>query len=144
MKPVINKRAIFDYEILDRFDAGIVLIGQEVKSIKQGNINLQGSYVVMKDQELFLIGANVPAYQPKNAPDYEPQRTRKLLLKKSEINKLIGLKGLTLVPLKVYTYRRNVKLEFGVAKPKKKIDKREKIKRRETDREIDRALKRGR
>jgi len=144
MKPVFNKRAIFDYEILKKYNAGLVLNGQEVKSIKKGNINLQGSYVVLKGEELFLIGANVPPYQPKNAPDYEPQRSRKLLLTKSEINKLIGLKGLTLVPLRVYTDRRNVKLEFAVAKSKKKIDKREKIKKRETDREIDRELKRGR
>ena len=144
MKPVINKRAIFDYDILDKYDAGLVLIGQEVKSIKQGNINLQGSYVVMKGEELFLLGANIPAYQPKNAPDYEPQRSRKLLLRKQEIRKLIGAKGLTLVPLRVYTYKGKVKLEFATAKPKKKTDKREKIKRREIDREIDRELKRGR
>jgi len=106
---------------------------------------LGGSFVVLKEGEVFLIGANIPAWQPKNAPpDYEPQRNRKLLLKKLEIKKLIGLsaqKGLTIVPLRVYTERGNIKVEFGIARGKKKFDKREKIKKREIEREIKRALK---
>ena len=140
-----NKKAYFNYELLEKLEAGIVLIGQEVKSIKLGRMNLAGSYVVLRNQELFLIGAKVPPYQPKNAPpDYNPERSRKLLLRKSETKHLIGKvreKGLTLMPLKVYTKGDKIKLEFAAAKGKKKADKREIIKKRESDREIQRALK---
>lgn len=142
---VQNKKAYFNYQILERFEAGISLIGQEVKSIKSGRIHLAGSYIVLKKEEVFLIGANIPLYQPKNAPpDYNPERPRKLLLKKSEIKYLIGKieqKGLTLVPLRVYTIRGRIKLEFAVAKGKKKFDKRELIKKREAERIIQRTLK---
>lgn len=140
-----NRKARFDYEILERFEAGMVLIGQEVKSIKSGRMSLKGSYVTLKNEEPYLIGANIPPYQPKNAsPDYEPEKPRKLLLNKSEIKHLIGKtkeKGLTLVPLKVYTKKGKIKLEFGTAKGRKKSDKRELIKKRETERDIDRELK---
>lgn len=140
-----NKKAYFNYEILEKFEAGISLIGQEVKSIKTRGVSLTGSYVVLRDNEVFWIGINIPPYQPKNAPkDYNPARTRKLLLKKSEIKYLIGKtrqKGLTLVPLRVYTKNGKIKLEFGIAKGKKKADKRESIKKRESQREIARALK---
>ncbi len=140
-----NKKAYFDYQILEKFEAGIILIGQEVKSIKLGRISLNGSYVILRNEEVFLIGANVPPYQPKNAaPDYEPERSRKLLLNKTEIKKLIGKtkqKGLTLIPLKVYTKHAKIKLEFGIGRGKKKIDKRESIKKQETEREIERELK---
>lgn len=142
---VKNKKAYFNYQILEKFEAGISLIGQEVKSIKLGRISLFGSYVVLRDEEVYLIGANIPPYQPKNAPsDYSPERPRKLLLKKSEIKYLIGKtkqKGLTLVPLKMYTKRGKIKLEFGLAKGKRLIDKREKIKKREFEREKERLLK---
>lgn len=140
-----NRKAYFNYNILEKFEAGMVLIGQEVKSIKLGRISLKGSYVVLRNEEVFLIGANVPPYQPKNAPpDYEPERSRKLLLNKAEIKKLIGKtkqKGLTLIPLKVYTKHAKIKLEFGIGRGKKKIDKRESIKKREIEREIQRELK---
>ena len=146
-----NKKAGFDYQILEKFQAGIVLTGQEVKSVKSGRISIKGSYVVLRPgpkinkEEIFLIGANIPAYQPKNAsPDYRAERSRKLLLNKREIKKLIGKikeKGLTLVPLKVYTKNAIIKLEFGVGKGKKKADKREKIKKRDLNREIKRELK---
>ena len=140
-----NKKAYFNYEIIDRFQAGISLIGQEVKSIKSGRINLAGSYVVLRDEEVYLVGANVPPYQPKNAPrDYDSERSRKLLLRKPEIKQLIGKtkeKGLTLVPLRVYTVKGRIKIEFGVAKGRKRIDKRQLIKKRETDKEIERELK---
>jgi len=140
-----NKKARFDYKILEKFEAGMVLIGHEVKSIKSGRMSLKGSYVVLKGEEMYLIGANIPPYQPKNAPkDYEPERSRKLLLTKSEIKHLIGKtkeKGLTLVPLRVYTKRSKIKLEFGIAKGRKKVDKREVIKKREIEREINKALK---
>ena len=141
-----NKKAYFNYQILEKLEAGISLIGQEVKSIKSRRINLAGSYVILKNSEVYLVGANVPPYQPKNIPpDYNPERSRKLLLKKSEIKYLIGKvkqKGLTLVPLRVYPKRWKIKLEFGIAKGKKKVDKRELIKKREAEREIRRALRR--
>jgi len=140
-----NKKVYFNYQILEKFEAGMVLIGTEVKSIKSRRINLVGSYVIIKNEEVYLIGAKIPPYQPKNAPpDYNPERLRKLLLKKSEIKYLIGKskqKGLTLMPLRVYTKRGKIKLEFGIVKGKKKFDKRELIKKREVEREIKRALK---
>lgn len=142
---VENKKAFYDYEILEKFKAGIVLQGQEVKSIKNKRINLQGSFVALKGEEVFLIGSHVPAYQPKNAPyDYEPQRPKKLLLKKIEIKHLIGKsrqKGLTMVPLIVYSVKGKIKLDFAIVKAKKKYDKREKIKEREGKREMEREMK---
>lgn len=140
-----NKKAYFVYQILESFEAGMVLIGQEVKSIKSGRINLAGSYVVLKDEEVYLVGATIPPYQPKNAPpDYEPDRWRKLLLKKEEIKHLIGKskeRGLTLVPLRIYTKNGRIKLGFGLAKGKKKFDKRELLKKRDAEREMSRLLK---
>jgi len=140
-----NKKAYYNYEILEKLEAGMVLTGQEVKSIKSGSINLAGSYVVLKEEEAFLLNSNVPAYQPKNAPkDYDANRLRKLLLNKSEIRYLIGKsqqKSLTLVPLRVYTKRGKIKLEFGLAKGRKRADKKELIKKRAIDREIERELK---
>lgn len=140
-----NKKAFFNYQILEKFEAGISLIGQEVKSIKAGRISLGGSYVVFKDGEIFLIGATIPPWQPKNAPtDYRSDRPRKLLLKKSEIKYLIGKskeKGLTLIPLRMYTKKGKIKLEFGIAKGRKKVDKRELIKKRDIEREIQRTLR---
>ena len=137
-----NKKAYFDYEILEKFEAGLVLIGTEVKSIKEGHISLTGSYVIFKQQEPYLTGAKIPAYQPKNAPiDYNAERLRKLLLNKKEINELIGRskeKGFSIIPLKVYIKDGRIKLEFGLAKGKKKYDKKEKIKKRDIEREIQR------
>ena len=135
-----NKRAYFDYQILETIEAGVELKGFEVKAIKTGRINLAGSYVVIRNNEAWLINADIPAYQPKNAPiDYDSKRTRRLLLKKSEIKNLIGSvaeKGLTLMPLKVYTKNRKVKIEIGLGKSRKKKDKRELIKKREAKREM--------
>ena len=140
-----NKKARFDYQILEKFEAGLSLIGQEVKSLKTRGVNLAGSYVIIKDEELFWIGTKIFPYQPKNAPlDYEPERSRKVLLKKQEIKRLIGkskTKGLTLIPLRVYTVKGKIKLEFGLAKGRKKTDKRDLIKKRETTREIEKQLK---
>jgi len=140
-----NKKAYFDYQILDKFEAGIALLGQEVKSLKTRGISLAGSYVVIRNGELFWIGATIPPYQPKNtSPDYEPERSRKLLLRKDEIKTLFGKskeKGLTLIPLKVYTKNAKIKLEFGTAKGKKKADKRETIKKREIQKDIEREMK---
>jgi len=140
-----NKKAYYNYEILEKFEAGISLIGQEVKSLKTRGVNLAGSYVVIKNEEVFWIGAKIPPYQPKNAPsDYEADRSRKLLLQKEEIKRLVGKskeKGLTLIPLMVYTKKGKIKLEFGLAKGKKKFDKRELIKKQEIERSIERELK---
>ncbi len=141
-----NRKAKFDYQILDKYEAGLVLSGLEVKSIKNGKMSLKGSYVTInKNEEVFLINAQITPFQIKNAPkDYQPDRTRKLLLHKKEIKNLIGKikqKGLTLVPLRVYTKHRKLKLEFGLGQGKKKTDKRESIKRREDERKIGRALR---
>jgi SsrA-binding protein len=140
-----NKKAYFNYRILEKFEAGISLIGQEVKSIKTRGLNLAGSYVIVRNGEAFWVGAKISPYQPKNAPpDYNPERSRKLLLKKSELKELIGKanqRGLTLLPLKVYTTKGKIKLDFGVGKGLKKADKRELIKKRETQREINKELK---
>ena len=135
-----NKKAYYNYEILEKFEAGVSLLGQEVKSIKLRRINLTAGYVVLKNNEVFLINTNVPPYQPNNTSvDYNPERPRKLLLNKSEIKYLIGKiqqKSLTLVPLKVYTNKRGkIKIEIALAKGKRKYDKRQAIKKREFERE---------
>jgi SsrA-binding protein len=139
-----NKKAYFDYEILEKFDAGLVLIGQEVKSIRAGRINIKGSYVIFNGRTPELLGANIPPYQPKNiSADYNPSASRKLLLNKKEIDYLMGKskeKGLALIPLKIYGKNGKIKLEFGIARGKKKYDKREAIKKREIKREIKGAI----
>jgi len=143
-----NKKAFYEYEILEKYEAGLVLIGQEVKSIKTGHITLAGSYVVIRAENgtlaPVLIGAKIPAYQPKNAPaDYNPEQSRLLLLNKKEINYLFGKvqqKGFALIPLKIYENRGRLKLEFGLAKGKKKYDKKEKIKERDLERQIRRGV----
>jgi len=139
-----NKKALFDYEVLEKFEAGLVLFGQEVKSIRTGHINLSGSYVTLSGGEPFLVGVKVPPYQPNNAgANYGDDRRRKILLNKKEIDYLIGktkTKGFSLIPLKVYDKSGRIKLEFGLAKGKKKYDKKEKIKRRDVEREINREL----
>jgi len=140
-----NKRANYDYEILEKIEGGLVLKGYEVKSIKTGHISLKGAYVTIKGNEAFLTNANISAYQPLNMPDsYDPERSRKVLIRKSQIKSLIGKvkqKGLTLVPIRVYSKRGLVKLEFGVGKGKRKIDKREDIKKREDKVKMRRMLK---
>ncbi len=141
-----NRKASYNYNVLERFEAGLVLMGTEVKSIRLGRISLDGSYIIFKGNEPFLIGAKIPAYQPKNAPaGYEPERSRKLLLNKKEINYLLGKvqqKGLTLIPLKIYSKNANLKIEFGLAKGKKKYNKKEEIKKREIEREMRRMIER--
>lgn len=142
----LNRRAKFDYQVLETYEAGLVLSGFEVKAIKTGRLGLKGAYVVIKNNEAFLINALVSPYQAKNTPaHYEPNRNRKLLLHKKEISSLIGQtkqKGLTLIPLRLYTKGRKqlIKLEFALAKGKKKFDKRETIKKREVERKIKRAM----
>lgn len=141
-----NKKAGFDYEILEKFQAGVVLFGQEVKSIKTGHINLASSYVTLRDVEPYLLGVKIPPYQPNNAgADYREDRERKLLLNKKEINYLIGktkTKGFSLIPLKIYENNGRIKVEFGLARGKKKYNKKEKIKKRDIEREVNRELSR--
>ncbi len=140
-----NKKASYNYEILEKYEAGIVLSGQEVKSAKAGKMSIQGTYVIPKHNELFLVGASIPPYQPFNVPiKYEPEQDRKLLLKRDQIKYLIGKskqEGLTLIPLRVYTKSGLIKVEIAVAKGKKKHEKKEKIKKREAERKIRRELK---
>lgn len=137
---VTNDKARYDYEILEKYEAGLVLAGHEVKAIRNNKVSIRGAYVKIFDSEAYLVGAIVSPYQPGNVPvDYDPQRSRKLLLKKSELKYLIGKsqeKGLTLVPLKVFDAHGIIKLELGVGRGKKKYDKRETIKKRETERKI--------
>jgi len=151
MKPITqNRRSSYDYEILETYEAGLVLFGFEVKAIKTGHVSLTGSFVTTKGGELFLTNSLIPPYQSKNTPiDYDQSRPRKLLLNKSEIDSLIGklkVKGLTLVPIRLYTGssqtpqgRGKIKLEFGIAKGKRKSDKREAIKKRDAEREMQRG-----
>lgn len=140
-----NKSASFDYELLDKYEAGLVLTGAEVKSIKTGHISLKGSFVTLHSEELYLTNANISPYPfAKSSAAYEPTRSRKLLVRKIEIRHLIGklqVKGLTLVPLRVYTKKRLIKLEFALAKGKKAYDKRKDISKKESKRKIERALK---
>jgi SsrA-binding protein len=140
-----NKKAEFNYEILEKFEVGIKLLGFEVKSVKNGHISLKGSFANFHDNELYLLNANISPYQPKNTPkEYDATRSRKLLLKKKEIKYLMGKikeRNLVLIPLKVFLKNNFIKIELGLGKGKKKYDKREKIIKRDTEREIGRRLK---
>ncbi len=141
-----NKRATFDYEILEKYEAGLKLAGYEVKAAKLGHMSMKGAYVVITNNEAYLINAHISHYQPKNMPaDYEPTRTRKLLLHKSEISRLIGesqQKGLTLIPISVYTNKiGKIKLSFALARGKKKFDKRASIAEKESKRRIQKAMR---
>ncbi len=135
-----NKRATFDYEIQERFTAGIVLVGKEVKSLKNKRGKLDGSYAYIQKEEIFILNFDIPEYQAKNTMGtVESGRTRKLLLKRKDINYLTGKlneKGFSLVPLKVFTSKGKIKLELGLGKGKTKIDKRETIKKREARRDL--------
>lgn len=140
-----NKRASFDYELLDQYEAGLALRGFETKAIKAGKMNLTGARVLVRGGEAFLVGADIQPYQPNNLPaDLTPGRTIKLLLAKSEISTLAGAegaKGLTIIPISVYNKGGRLKLGLAVARGKKKFDKREAIKSRDVKRQIDRTLK---
>jgi len=146
MKSLIsNKRARHDFEILDTYEAGIVLSGTEVKSVRLGRGNLRGAHVVVRGGEAFLVGASIPPYQPANVPvNYDPEATRKLLLSRKEINELekkSEQRGLTIVPIMMYNRNRSIKLQIAVARGKKQRDKREVMKERDTKRAIERTLK---
>ena len=139
-----NPKATFDYEILETLSSGIELLGAEVKSVRGGKMSLQGAFVSVRGKEAFLIGADIPAYQPKNASkDYDSTRARKLLLSKKEIEKLTDAektKGLTIVPLSVYNKGRFLKVDVAIARGKKKFDKRQSIKKRDVERDLKRTL----
>ena len=141
----INKKATFNYQIIESYQAGIVLFGFEVKSVKTGNVHLQGSYVVIEEGEVFLVNVLIPPYQPSNTPSgYDSQRKRKLLFNKNEINTILSKKsasGLTIIPIKMYNNKNNIKVEVALARGKKKYDKREDIKKRDIKREIARMSK---
>jgi len=142
-----NKKAFHDYFILDRLEAGIVLVGTEVKSIREALINLKDSYAMIKQGEAFLLNCHISPYSHGNRENHDPTRTRKLLLHQKEIRKLIGKtqeKGLTLVPLRVYLRRGKIKVELGVARGKKLHDKRETERRKEMDQEARAAMRQRR
>lgn len=146
MEPIVNKKAYFDYEILETLEAGIVLIGPEVKSVRLGRANIVGSYAKLYNNELWLVHASIAPYQEKNMPrDYVADRARKLLLKKDELASLFGKlkeKRYTAVPLRLYVNHNVIKVELAVCRSKKQHDKRETIKTRETKRNLDRFIKR--
>lgn len=141
----VNKRARFDYEILTTYEAGLVLTGQEVKSVRAGQAKLAGAFVTFHGTDAMLTNAHITKYQQAGPlPDYDPDHSRKLLLAKREIDSLRGKSteaGLTIIPLSLYTKGRHIKVEIGVAKGKKTYDKRETIKKRDVQREIKRTLK---
>jgi len=140
-----NRKAFHDYFIEERYEAGIILQGTEVKSLREGRVNLQDSYASVRGSEVFLHQCHISPYSHGNIMNHEPTRVRKLLLHKIEINKLLGKtqqKGLTLIPLRIYFSKRGyAKVELGLAKGKKLYDRRETIKTREAGREVQRAIK---
>lgn len=139
-----NRKARHDYFVEDTYEAGIVLVGCEVKSIRQGQVNLRDSFAIIKNGEVFAVGMHIAPYQMGSYFNHDPRRNRKLLLNKAEIRKLkakVEQKGYTLVPLKLYFKDALVKVELGLCKGKETHDKRESIKRREEDRKIDRIKK---
>ena len=142
---VKNRKATFNYEILEKFEAGVELFGHEVKALRASKGKLEGGHIIIRGGEAFLMGATIQPFQPSNTPkDYDPERARKLLLTRKELNILLGIessKGLTLIPISFYTKGRHIKLEFASVHGKKKADKRETIKERDTKRDIDRIMK---
>ena len=141
---VLNRQARFNYEILEKVEAGISLVGTEVKSIREGKANIKEAYADIRNGEAWLVGAHISQYSHGNITNHEPLRERKLLLNAVEIDKLQGKvmeKGLTLVPLRLYLKGRLIKLELGVGRGKKLVDKREDIKKKDQEREIQRAMK---
>ena len=144
MIEIQNKKAKFDYEILDAYEAGIVLTGTEIKSIREGKAQLKDSYAVIKNGEVFLLNMHISHYEQGNIFNHDETRTRKLLLHKKEILKLrdrLEIEGLTLVPIKLYFKGNKAKILIGIAKGKKTYDKRESIKKRDIDRDLKKQFK---
>lgn len=145
MNLVEHKKARLNYEILEEFEAGLKLLGGEVKSLRAGHGKLDGAHVVIRGGEAYLVGAHIPPYQPSNGlKEYDADRSRKLLLGKKQIVALQGQegqKGLTIVPLRVYNKGKHIKLSIAVARGRKQYDKREVLKKRDTERDMRRSLK---
>ena len=144
MIEINNKKARFDYQIFDTYEAGIALTGTEIKSIRQGNCNLKESYIIIRQNEAFILNMHISHYEEGNIFNHEETRTRKLLLHKKEILKLndkIRISGYTIVPLKLYFKKNKAKIEIALAKGKKIYDKRETIKQRDIKRDIQKQLK---
>jgi SsrA-binding protein len=142
-----NKKAFHDFEIAEKFEAGMVLLGTEVKSLREGRANLKDSYAKVKRNEIFLYDLHISAYTHASYDNHEPERVRKLLMHRSEIKRLLGKtaeRGFSIVPLKLYFRDGKVKVEIALAKGKKEYDKRESIKRKEQNRELDRLRKHDR
>lgn len=145
MKPIVNRQARSHYEFLDHYEAGLVLTGAEVKAAKKGHVSLKGAYVTHENSELWLKNAHISPYQRANQPGYEPERPRKLLMRRKEIDSIMGKlsqEGLTMIPEKVYSKSGLIKVELVLARGLKKHDKRERIKKRDVSRDIARALRR--
>lgn len=143
---ISNRKARHDYHILDTFEAGMSLKGTEVKSLRKGNANLQDSYAVLKNGEVWLLGLHISPYEQGNINNHEPRRNRKLLLHRKQIRKLMGNvreKGLSLIPLSIYFKGPHAKVELALAQGKKQYDKREAIARREAERDLRQRLKRS-
>ena len=139
-----NKRATFDYELLERMEAGIVLTGTEIKSVRANQASLQQSYVQARGDELWLLDANISPYKHGNRENHEPARPRKLLLHRREIDRIresLAQKGLTVVPVRLYLKGGKAKVEIALARGKRKYDKREDIARRDSERQVERALR---
>src|SRR5690242_3813841 len=139
-----NRKAYHDYHLLETFEAGMVLLGTEVKSIREGRVNLRDSFARVEDGEVFVYNVHISPYSHRGYSEHEPLRRRKLLLHRSEIRKLVGKtveRGMTLVPVRMYFKKGRVKVAVSLAKGKKEYDKRETIKRREADRETRAAMK---
>ncbi|MEZ4519028.1 MAG: SsrA-binding protein SmpB [Chloroflexota bacterium] len=139
-----NKRANFDYELQERFEAGIVLTGTEIKSIRDHKVSLQKSFVQARDDELWLLEANIAQYDHGSIHNHDPERPRKLLLHRREINKILSAlaqKGLTVVPTRLYLKDGRAKVEIALARGKRKFDKRADLAKRDSDRQVERALR---
>ncbi len=142
-----NRKAFHDYFIQETYEAGLMLVGTEVKSLREGKANLKDSYALIKNEEIFLLNCHISPYSHGNLQNHDPLRTRKLLLHKKEISKLwakTSQQGLTLIPLKLYFKDGKAKVEIGLAKGKRQYEKRESIKEREVKREIEGHMKRNR
>ncbi|MBQ9024079.1 MAG: SsrA-binding protein SmpB [Bacilli bacterium] len=141
---ILNRKARYDYELLDKFEAGIVLTGTEIKSIRNGQANLKDSYAIIKNGEAILLNMHISEYKQGNVFNHDETRTRKLLLHKNEIKKIndkISIKGLTLVPVKLYFKEGKAKIELAIARGKHTYDKKETIKQRDIEREVKKSLK---
>lgn len=143
-----NRRARHDYEILDKFEAGVALVGTEVKSVRDGRVQLKDSYVEIRNGEAWLIGVHIAPYTHGNRQNHDPERPRKLLLHKREIDKIFGrttMQGLTCVPLAVYLKQNKIKVEIALARGRKLYDKRQEKKKRQMEREVEEEMgRRGR